>query len=102
MVSSTLSVIRIRISWATGRPVHIDSPRSPRTSPQTQSTYWRQSAWSSPRRARSARSTSSATLPPSPASLSSTTSPGSTRSSRKTSVATPSSVGTISRSRFRT
>ena len=100
MASSRLSAKRSLISSMIGAPVHIDVPKSRRTSPPIQSTNWRQSGLSRPRRARSMVMVSFDAAPPSPAKRSSTMSPGTTRIRKKMSTATPISVGIISRIRL--
>src|SRR5574341_1137119 len=84
-----------------GRPVHMDRPKSNRTSPHIQSANCRPTGLSRPNRARSSSRVSLGTKAPSPAYLSWTMSPGATRRRRKTRIATPSRVGMVTRRRAR-
>jgi hypothetical protein len=91
---------RTAISSATGRPVHIERPRSSVASPSIQVPNWTTSGRSRPSRWRSACSTAWLTAPPSAVSLISTMSPGMTRNTKKISAAVATSVGSMSRRRF--
>jgi hypothetical protein len=92
---------RSLISSVIGAPVHMERPRSSRTSPPIQSTNCLQIGWSRPSFRRSSAIIPASTNWPCPPAMNraSTTSPGTIRSSTKVSTATPRSVGTISRKR---
>src|SRR5262245_27703359 len=82
-----------------GEPVHIEVPKSRRSSPPAHVTNCRQMGLSSPRRARSLSRVSFEAKELSPAKRSSTMSPGTMRIRKKTSTATPSNVGIMRRTR---
>src|SRR5688572_10662616 len=91
------SAKRSLISSQMGAPVHIEVPKSKRTTPRIQVRNCFQTGWSRPMRARSLSRISWETAPRSPEYRSSTTSPGMTRMSMNVTSATPNSVGSISR-----
>jgi hypothetical protein len=88
------------ISSPIDAPVHIDVPKSKRTTPHIHVANCFQMGWSRPKRARSLLRSSSDTAPLSPAKRNSTMSPGTMRMRTKMSTATPRSVGNISRKRL--
>ena len=94
------SAKRSLISSMMGAPVHMDLPKSSRTTPAIQTRNCFQSGWSRPSRARSVSRFSFCANALSPAKRSSTRSPGTTRIRKKMSTATPSSVGIIRTSRL--
>ena len=100
IVNWRLSSSRSAISLTIGRPVHIDRPKSNRTAPRIQVRNCWGIGWSRPSFARSCCKTASSTRPPSPASFSRTMSPGTILSSTNEMIATPSSVGIISKIRL--
>src|SRR5689334_17460506 len=99
--SSAVSGSRCASSWATGRRVHSDSPRSPRTARPSQPTYCTCSGRSSPSLARSSSMSLAYDVS---ASMSCTASPGISRGSVKTMNEAMSNDGTATtrrRARYR-
>src|SRR5436190_7367276 len=102
MASWSDSAKRSLISSPIDAPVHIEVPKSNRTTPHIQVANCFHSGWSRPKRARSLLRSDSDTAPLSPARRSSTMSPGTIRMRTKISTATPRSVGNIRRKRLTT
>src|SRR5258706_5496696 len=100
MATCSESAKRSLISSQIGAPVHMEVPKSRRTTPQIQVANCCHTGLSRPMRARSWSRISCETAPRSPEYRSSTTSPGMTRMSRNVTSATPSRVGSISRKRL--
>src|SRR5262245_45643089 len=100
IASCSDSMKRSLISSMIGAPVHIEVPKSRRTTPRIQVRNCCQTGLSRPIRARSRSRISCDTEPRSPEYRSSTTSPGMTRMSRNVTSATPNSVGSINRKRL--
>src|SRR5438034_1938773 len=93
---------RTSSSSMTGCPVHSEVPKSRRTTPHSHRPNCTGSGSFRPSRSRMAASCFGSMWPAaSPPKMSRVTSPGITRMIRNTSVAAPSSVGMISRSRLR-
>src|SRR5919201_2601999 len=98
--SSRLRGRRISSSSTTGRPVHSEVPKSRCATPQSQLPNCTTSGWSSPSRRCMAASCARSMWPASPPRIRRATSPGMTRMITNTREATPSSVGTIRRTRL--
>src|ERR1700675_171768 len=90
------------ISSPIDAPVHIEVPKSSRTTPHIHVPNCFHSGWSRPKRARSVFRSSSDTAPLAPARRKLTMSPGPTRMRRKIKTATPRSVGIIRKKRLTT